>query len=227
MIESLLGSHETKRIVVISALMFWNACLIAVRVERTGSGYYKFLIWNLFLACIPLVASTGLRVVRQLQFPLMLQAALLGLWLLFLPNAPYILTDLLHLRERPPVPPWYDLALLLSFAGTGVLLGYLSLVDIQELVARSAGRIIGWMVALSSLLLSGFAIYLGRFLGWNSWDPLVRPTILLEIAEGVLNPGAHRRILAIALIYGIILSFGYISLRLLLSPSSAPQRSQT
>lgn len=143
-------------------------------------------------------------------------AALFGLWLLFLPNAPYILTDILHLTRASDAPAWYDLALLLSCSGTGLLLGYLSLLDVQEIVARSFSPIFGWIFAVVSLVLSGFAIYLGRFLRWNSWDVLVTPTRLFAIADGLMHPLAHVRPLSVTFVFGIILALGYISLRVLL-----------
>jgi uncharacterized membrane protein len=219
--EVLMRSTDAKRVVIIAGLLFWCTCLIAVRIERTGSGYYRFLIWNLSLACIPLIATTALRCARHLRLPFIVKAACLAFWLLFLPNAPYILTDLLHLTARSPAPAWYDLALLLSCAGTGLLLGYLSLVDIHDIATQNFGRAIGWVLALSSLLLSGFAIYLGRFLRWNSWDVLIRPTILFDIAGGLLHPSDHFHTLAVTLIYGIILGFGYVSLRVLIASTPA------
>ena len=220
--ETILKSHDVKRFLVITCLVFWSTCLILLRVERTGSRYYLFLIWNLFLAGIPLVASTSLRLTRYLRLPRIIEAGCFGLWLLFLPNAPYILTDLLHLTAKSPAPAWYDLALLLSCAGTGLLLGYLSLVDVHDLVARTLGRTFGWALALSSLLLSGFAIYLGRFLRWNSWDILLRPTMLLDIADRLLHPAAHSRTIGVTVIYGILLAFGYVSLRVLLAYPAVP-----
>lgn len=222
--ETLIKSHDAKRIVVLTALMFWSICLIVLRVERTGSRYYLFLIWNLLLAGIPLVASTCLRLARRCRLSLIIQSGCFGFWLLFLPNAPYILTDLLHLTAKSPAPAWYDLALLLSCAGTGLLLGYLSLIDVHDIVAENFGQAMGWALALSSLLLSGFAIYLGRFLRWNSWDVLARPTILLDIAGRFLHPASHSRTFAVTLIYGITLGFGYISLRVLLAYPPVPHR---
>jgi uncharacterized membrane protein len=222
MYETLFKSHDVRRVLIITALMFWSTCLIALRVERTGSRYYLFLIWNLFLAGIPLVASTGLRLARRWRFPLIIQAGCFGFWLLFLPNAPYILTDLLHLTASSPAPAWYDLALLLSCAGTGLLLGYLSLMDVHDIVAKNLGTAIGWALALSSLLLTGFAIYLGRFLRWNSWDVLTRPSILFDMADGLLHPASHFRTFSVTLVYGILLGFGYITLRVLMANPNVP-----
>ena len=216
----LLKSADVKRFIVISTLLFWCTSMIAVRIDRTGSGYYGFLLGNLFLACVPLFFSTALRVTNRLRFHWTIMAGLTGLWLLFLPNAPYILTDILHLTRASDAPAWYDLALLLSCSGTGLLIGYLSLVDVQEIVARRFTPAVGWIFALLSLVLSGFAIYLGRFLRWNSWDVLFTPTLVLEIAGALMNPFQHVRPLAVTLVFGIIFALGYISLRTLLLTES-------
>ena len=212
----LLKSADVKRFIVVSMLLFWCVCMIAVRIDRTGSGYYRFLLTNLFLACVPLFLSTTLRIANHWRLPSVLRFALFSLWLLFLPNAPYILTDILHLTRASQAPAWYDLALLLSCAGTGLLVGYLSLIDVQGIVARRFGPAWSWMFALVSLVLSGFAIYLGRFLRWNSWDVLIAPTRVFEITAGLAHPWAHAKPLAVTLIFGVILTLGYISLRILL-----------
>jgi uncharacterized membrane protein len=190
--------------------------MIAVRVSRTGSGYYIFLIGNLFLACVPLGLSTMLRIGSHWNVHWPIQLLIFTLWLLFLPNAPYILTDILHLTRASHAPAWYDLALLLSCSGTGLLLGYLSLIDVHGIVTRSFGAACGWIFAVVTLVLSGFALYLGRFLRWNSWDVLIAPTRLFEIMGGLLRPWAHGRPLAVTFIFGVILTLGYITLRTLL-----------
>ena len=213
--QKILKSADASRVIVVTLLLFWCVCLIAVRIDRTGSGYYAFLIANLFLACVPLFLSTVLRLASHWQLPSPIQLAIFTLWLLFLPNAPYILTDILHLTRVSHAPPWYDLALLLSCAGTGLLLGYLSLIDVQGIVARRFRSAWGWIFALVSLVLSGFAIYLGRFLRWNSWDVLINPARLFVIINALMHPWAQSRPLAVTIIFGIILALGYISLRIL------------
>ncbi len=209
------GKTDVRRIIVLTMLLLWCAGLVAVRMERTGSGYYRFLLANLFLAAIPLFLSTCLRVADRLRFHWTIMSGLFGLWLLFLPNAPYILTDILHLPRANQAPVWYDLALLLSCAGTGLLLGYLSLIDVQTIVARRYSAFIGWLFSLVSLGLSGFAIYLGRFLRWNSWDVITTPSLMFDL-PGILK---QARPISVTLIFGIILVLGYISLRVLLVPS--------
>ncbi len=214
--HKLLKSADGKRFIVVSLLLFWCVCMIAVRVSRTDSGYYVFLIVNLFLAGVPVFLSTALRVADYWECHRIVRLAIFSLWLLFLPNAPYILTDLLHLTRPSHVPAWYDLGLLLSCSGTGLVLGYLSLVDVQAIVARSFGHAFGWILATVSLILSGFALYLGRFLRWNSWDVLIEPSRLLEIMDVAVHPWAHTKAVSVTLIFGVILTLGYITLRVLL-----------
>jgi uncharacterized membrane protein len=218
------GKTDIKRAVILGMLLLWCATMIVVRVERTGSYYYRFLLGNLFLAFIPLLLSSGLRVAERVRLNWIVKTAIFSLWLLFLPNAPYILTDILHLTRANQAPAWYDLALLLSCAGTGLLMGYLSLIDVQAIVARTFSVVVGWMFALITLVLSGFAIYLGRFLRWNSWDVITTPTLMLNLAGGLIHPTSQVRPLSVTMIFGVILTLGYISLRLLLD-SSSPQES--
>ena len=214
--RDIFRSVDVRRFLVVSGLLFWCACMVAVRIERTHSGYYKFLLANLFLACIPLFLSSVLRTASHRRVHWIMQTALLSLWLLFLPNAPYILTDIVHLTRASQAPQWYDLALLLSCAGTGLLVGYLSLIDVQSIVARSFGQACGWIFAMVSLMLSGFAIFLGRFLRWNSWDVLLEPTLVFQIIGGMLRPWAHGQAVAVTIIFGAILTLGYITFRVLL-----------
>ena len=220
--HQILKSADVKRFIVVSMLLFWCVAMIAVRTDKTGSSYYRFLIFNLFLACMPLFLSTALRIATHFRFHWTIVLALFCLWLLFLPNAPYILTDILHLTRVSHAPAWYDLALLLSCAGTGLLVGYLSLIDVQGIVARSFGQAWGWVFALVSLVLSGFAIYLGRFLRWNSWDVLIDPTLVFQILGALTRPWVHARALMVTLVFGVILTLGYVTLRILMGQ---PERS--
>ena len=207
---------DAKRWIVPGTLFLWCASLVVLRLELSGTLMYAFLCWNLFLAWIPWLAGQAFRASSRHRASAARQIGWFALWLLFLPNAPYIATDLLHLRARPPVPLWYDLALLLSCAGTGVLLGYMSLLDVQATVEERFGRLTGWGVAAGSLILSGFGIYLGRFLRWNSWEVLTEPAGLFsDIADRLLNPASHLRTYGVTLVFGCGLILGYAALRVL------------
>lgn len=201
----------TKYFSAFSILGLWCAALLALRVIRSGSPMYLFLAWNLFLATVPFAAAVAFSMVQRATA----RAAWFGVWLLFLPNAPYIVTDFLHLRARNGVPLWFDIALLASYAGAGLLLGYVSVALVQASISRRFGEVAGWCTALTALFLSGFGIYLGRFLRWNSWDALLAPAPLaMEIAHRVIDPFAHPRTFAVTLIYGAALAVGYVALQL-------------
>ena len=214
-----------KRFLVIVALVAWCGVLILSRASRTGSISFLFLVWNLFLAFIPFAASRAMVALHRREHSKVALGLCAIVWLLFLPNAPYILTDLLHLSHRPPVPLWYDLALLLSCAGTGLLMGYASVADVQFVVSRVLNQTIGWLVAISSLVLSAFGIYMGRYLRWNSWDALANPRAVFgDVADRMLNPFAHPRSTAVTAIYGCALVLGYVALAVLSAPRSDPRK---
>ena len=137
--------------------------LLAVRMDRVGEPAFVFLTWNLFLAWIPFVLSLCVAAVHGRGGPRPLLWVFGAGWLLFLPNAPYILTDFIHLGRVGGAPLWFDAALIGTFAAAGLALGLASLLVVHHVVEARAGRVVGWAVAVSSLVLSAIGIYLGRF----------------------------------------------------------------
>jgi uncharacterized membrane protein len=200
---------------VLAASLALSILLIAGRVLLTGRLSFLFLIWNLFLAVIPFGISTMLGAARgPLRARVLLPAG--AAWLLFFPNAPYILTDLFHLDNRPGVPLWYDLALILSCAWNGLMLAYASLADMQQLVQQRLGTGIGWAFATVALLLSSFGIYLGRYLRFNSWDVLTNPlTLFYDIVGRLLHPFSFPGTWGVTLVFGLFLLVGYSTVRVL------------
>lgn len=189
----------------LALLLGWCAAMLATRIWRSGTVTFVFLGWNLFLAIIPAWAAAMLERTR----PAALQAMWFAVWLAFLPNAPYIVTDFVHLRPRPGIPLWYDIALLLSFALTGLFLAYASMSDVQRVIARRFGEVRAWAVTALALILSGTGIYLGRFLRWNTWDLVTNPLDILTSIRG--------RAISVTLVYGFGLLVGYLAFRALAS----------
>ena len=143
------------------------------------------LVWNIFLAWIPLLLALVIHALSAGFKPRPGALIVCGIaWFLFFPNAPYLVTDLVHWQNHLPVPKWFDLLMIMSFAWTGLLLGYLSLYIIQELVRRRVGRGWSWNFVVVVLALSSFGIYLGRFERLNSWDVFSRPMgVLSDVAQ--------------------------------------------
>ncbi len=213
-------SGAKQRLAGVVGMLLWCVGLVTYRgylaanmFVGAGEKSTHGLLWNLFLAGLPLVWSSAFQSAASNKRPA-LAGIFFVLWLLFLPNAPYILTDILHLRPSPTVPLWYLLAVLLSCAGTGTMLGYFSLLQVHTVIERTQGKRAGWGVVVGSLLLCGFGIYLGRFLHWNSWDVFIHPIPLVRtVTRQLINPGPHARPLAVTFVYGIGLLVGYLVLR--------------
>jgi uncharacterized membrane protein len=207
------GGH-TARLLLFVMLLGWCGALLLFRFARTGSLALAFLAWNLFLAAVPAVAAWFFARAMGKNSSTVERVVWFVIWIVFLPNAPYIITDFVHLTTRPGIPFWYDTALLVSCAGTGLLLGYTSIADVQVVVARRYSELMGWLLVIGAVLLSGFGIYLGRFLRWNSWDTVTSPRQLsLAITERVMNPLSNPQTFGVTIVYGVGLFLGYVALR--------------
>lgn len=183
---------------------------LAIRMHETQSHRYTFLLWNLFLAWLPLIAASGVVVLARRGADLL--AGVLGVvWLLFFPNAPYMLTDFVHLAEPGRAPLWYDALMLSSFAWTGLLLGFISLYLIHAVIGRRAGSGFGWVVVVGVLGLASLGIYLGRFAGFNSWDAVAHPRRILSVIRHETDSPIHDpKMLAALLALTAALFVGYL-----------------
>ena len=177
-----------RRTLAAAALLAASALCVAlleIRVRETGSSYYRFLAWNLILAWVPLViAVVAYARARRGVGPVVW--VLLVPWLLFFPNAPYLLTDFIHLDEGP-APLWYDALMLSAFAWTGLMLGFGSLYLVQLILRRAFGAGAAWFAVLAALALASVGVYIGRFIRFNSWDALLHPVRVAEVVREQLG----------------------------------------
>ena len=187
--------------------------LVIARNVHTGNVNFRYLIWNLFLAWIPLALAVFVYDRWRRCRRGMLLVALGGLWLLFFPNAPYIATDFVHLQRDPLAPYWYDAVTIAAFAWMGLLLGFASLYLMQTVVRQARGAVAGWIFAVIAIGLGSLGIYLGRFLRLNSWDAVEHPSVLPRIAHAVArDPFAYQEAIAVTLLFTAALSFAYFLL---------------
>jgi uncharacterized membrane protein len=208
---------KTETLVPVLTLIFASAVSIALvfaRMVWTENLRYTFLVWNLFLAWLPLLfALLVCELHRNGQTRKWRFAGLSATWLLFFPNAPYIFTDLIHLTTRFHQHFWVDLTLILICALTGLVLGFLSLYLMQTVVARIFGRIASWVFVAAVAGLSSFGVYLGRFVRVNSWDILTRPGKLYHgINDWVSDPFAHSTSFAFPILFATFLFIAYVML---------------
>jgi len=197
--------------IVLAALSLAAVGLLLVRRERVGEPAFGFLTWNLFLAWIPFLLALGVAAVHVRRGSRSLLWLLGAGWLLFLPNAPYILTDFIHLGRAGGAPLWFDAALIGSFAGVGLALGLASLLVVHRVVEARAGRVVGWMVAVGSLVLSAIGIYLGRFPRFNSWDVVTDPLSLVAVVlQRLADPLGNPFLLRFAVLMSVLLLGSYV-----------------
>ena len=204
-------------IVLMLATVF-TVMLIIARVVYSGTHAFAFLIWNLFLAWIPFWIVRFYDKFEKKHKSLPYLIVFSGCWLLFLPNAPYIVTDLFHLYPKYPVPLWYDLLLLMTAAWTGLMLGLFSLLNMQRIISRKYSASAGWIFTILSIIASAFGVYIGRFLRWNSWDIITAPkAILKDIALIFLHPGQNHGTYILVAVLSVFLLFSYLVINLIIN----------
>ena len=211
----ILNLIRKNRILVSLFLSTLLSCfLLALRVLYSEKITYTFLIWNLFLAWIPLLISIILETLINKKFFLKrtLIVILLLIWLFFLPNSPYIVTDFVHLYRLQDLPIWYDIILIQSFAWNGLILGFLAIYKVQNIISKTSGKINSWLFVIFSLVTSSFGIYLGRYWRWNTWDLLFYPTqILSDVRDILFYPQYNLSSIGVTLFFSGFLIIAYFT----------------
>ena len=210
---------SARRIAVLAAFVLGSlgcCALVLVRIAYTGVPNFEYLIWNLFLAWVPFLLALVIYDGRRRGMGAVGLTTLGTLWLLFFPNAPYILTDFIHLERDPLSPLWFDGLTIAAFAATGLLLGLGSLYLVQSAVRRE----LGWLVVGGALMLGSVGIYLGRFVRLNSWDFFTNPhyvayLVRLRLSDPLGNP----KLIAVVVTSTLMLGAAYLLVYAAASPS--------
>jgi uncharacterized membrane protein len=202
-----------ERLVVLVGLGGASALCLALelaREHRYGVDF-RFLVWNLILAWAPLILALAVYDGYRRGVPLVRLAPALALWLLFLPNAPYIVTDFVHLSARSRAPLWFDGVELSAFAWTGILLGFVSLYLVHAVLRHRLGATASWCAVLCVLALASVGVYLGRVKRWNSWEVLTQPGAkLAELQAHVGDPSALARGFGVTVVVTGLLAAAYL-----------------
>lgn len=216
MVQRLRESFSDRRIAVVASLgllTLFTVAMLAGRMAYTGTRGHGWLLWNLFLAWIPFLLALLLYERARAGAPLRVLVPLGLLWLVFFPNAPYLVTDLKHIGGGGRVPVLYDVLLLSAGAWTGLLLGLSSLFLVHVVVRRRLGARNAWGLVVGVLALSSFGIYLGRVLRWNSWDVVANPGPLgAQLVKGLLHPVDYPRPLGLTVLLTAFLLTSYLVL---------------
>ncbi len=172
---------------ILWAFFAFIAAMILVRFIYTSKPAFVFLIWNLFLAWIPFTISTLFE--KYAHKSKWKQLVIFFTWLLFFPNALYIVTDLIHLDMESIVPKWFDAVLLFTSSIVGLMMAFVSLLRAEKYLSRIFNKRFTDVIVFAILFIGSFGVYLGRFLRWNSWDIISNPLgLFISIAERIIFP---------------------------------------
>lgn len=190
--------------------------MLSLRFYYTQSLQFAFLVWNIFLAYIPFAIAQYLSLQYLSKKKNWVFYIGMGLWLLFFPNALYIVTDLMHLQLTTTVPKWFDVIVLFSSGLLGLLFAFVSLYMIEQLIKPVFSTIGIKLVIFLILLSASFGVYLGRFLRWNSWDIINNPfTLLKDIFYRIALPQYHMRTWGVTIIFGVLFYLIYSTIKML------------
>jgi uncharacterized membrane protein len=196
---------------VLVGLSATAAGLLVIRIAYTGRPAFAFLVWNLWLAWCPLVAAAVVYTAHRAKAPGIALVPVLAVWLLLLPNGPYLVTDLIHLGYHTGVPTWFDAMMLGAFGASGLSLGYASLYLVQVVVAERTSDRLSWGFVSFALAAASVGIYLGRVLRLNSWDAVLHAQGFARLtAVRLADPFGNPLLLELSLVLTTVLVGGYL-----------------
>jgi uncharacterized membrane protein len=201
---------RSRRVVLVGSLVATAGLTLVLGVTDPASppSYpTRFFVWNLVLAWIPVCFAAGVALVRQRIWLIPLG---LG-WLAFLPNAPYLMTDLVHLGSR--VELWRHVMQYGVAAWTGILLGAVSMHLVHRRISHEFGEVTGWIAVVISVGLCAIGVVIGRFQRWNSWDLLTHPdAVAATTLDWVRSPLVYVQPTGVALAVGTSFGLAYLTL---------------
>ncbi|SJZ79147.1 DUF1361 domain-containing protein [Sediminibacterium ginsengisoli] len=185
--------------------------LLFIRIIWTGQPDYGFYPWNTFLAAIPYIMGCRLQQYNKLGPGAFATAVI---WLLFLPNAPYLLTDIFHFEERPGFPVWFDMIMVSSGSWNGLILGVISLMQFETFLAKLVKPFWVKVGMFTGLLLCSYGIFIGRYLRFNSWDVFTSPKMIISSsAHHFLLPHHYISLWAFTFLFTVLLCVVYFTVK--------------
>jgi uncharacterized membrane protein len=227
--QSLSQRH---RLLLIGVLVLSSLAALGLQEIRqgwtNGNGRLGPIAWDVFLAWVPLAFAAALYHAHERGTRNRLYLGALGiLWLLFFPNAPYLLTEFIHMNPHPggPAAPiyvrdsiwWCDLIVILSIAWVGLLLGFVSMYLVQRVIEARTNLLVSWIAVLVCLSAGSFGMTLGRVLRLNSWDFVTDPRLLVHSLEQLADPQTLHHAMGLSALLAAFLILAYLALMALMA----------
>lgn len=209
-LRSRTARHYVEALGLVSLLCL---AMLGFRAQATGSTRYWFIPENLLLAWAGL--AFGWLLVEQLKVRRWLswQNIIFSVvWLFFLPNTWYVLTDFLHVYPTGEISELYDIAMVGMLVMTGFVLGFTSLYVVHKELMKRFSPAESWVGIEAVLLLASFAIYLGRVLRWNSWDLVTNTSgLIINVSDRVADPSGNPHAWSMTGLFFVVLSISYLA----------------
>jgi uncharacterized membrane protein len=191
----------------VAILSLMSLILVGYHMILNRSVELWYLPWNLFLAWVPL----GLALVAiRASLPSWGRALAIIAWLAFLPNAFYILTDIIHIGDTTRFSQTYDALVFCTTLAAGYAAGLISLRIIDRYFFKKYSRHLRLSALVATALLCSIAIYIGRILRWNSWDLIVHPwNVLVDTMRIFTMQRTTAEFALIILMYSIVILMIY------------------
>jgi uncharacterized membrane protein len=223
----LKGGELKQRFLLVAGLLS-AACLafLGLRVLVTGTVRYWFVPENLTLAWLSLFFASLLvdRLKKQRWASWQNLGLTLG-WLIFLPNTWYVLTDYVHVYPNGEISQLFDIVLISLLVFTGFILGVASLFLVHRELLKRVKLSRSWILIEGAILLSSFAIYLGRDLRWNSWDVITNPGgVILNVSDRIIDPFGNPRALNITFLFFVLINVIYLAFCIFSWPTTNRRR---
>ena len=192
----------------------FSLLMLAARVVCTHSLTSVWLSWNLFLAWLPYGLSRWMYHHTASLRNRWVLAGLAVCWLLFIPNSFYIITDLFHLHEERNAPLWFDVLLIFSFAWNGLLMGILSVRDMEKIMQAFFTFRNEFLFLYPVMWLNALGVYIGRYLRYNSWDVIASPfSLTRDMITLLIHPIFHKQEWAMVFCFSFFMTLMYITVK--------------
>jgi len=200
--------------------------LLGFRVILTGTVRYWFVPENLALAWIAIFLAWLLtKELKNRRWMSWQNLGLTALWLIFLPNTWYVLTDYIHVFPNGEVSQLFDIVLISLLVFTGFILGFTSLFLIHRQLLHRVGALRSYLLIELAIFTSSFAIYLGRDLRWNSWDVIKNPSgVLVNVSDRIADPFGSQRAINVTLLFFMLISLIYLAFWIFSHPADSKPR---
>jgi len=219
---SFLGEADKRFIQSIGFLTGLCIVFYAFRVAVSQSFRFGFVFENLALAWLGLIF--GWLLVKNLHKKRWLSWQNIGLsilWVLFLPNTWYVLTDFLHVLPTGEVSQLYDIVFISILVINGFVLGFTSLFLVHQELRKRFSEQKAYAVVAVVILLSSFAIFLGRDLRWSSWDIITNPSgLILNVSDRFIDPFGHRQAFNVTGLFFVLISSAYFAIWSFIRPAN-------